>query len=154
MITIARGGVRVSHERGARLTTRLSRRQPRSLMAGPVIFVVDDDASVRRAVRRLVSSLQYAVRTFASAEQFLAHADRGTPGCLILDMRLPGMSGLQLQTQLNAEEWRLPVIFVTANEDLRSREVALRGGAVNYLNKPFECQVLLQSVRQAMREQQ
>ena len=121
-------------------------------MGGPVI-VVDDDASVRRAVRRLVSSLQYTVRTFASAEQFLAHTDSGTPGCLILDMRLPGMSGLQLQTQLNAREWRLPIIFVTAHGDLRSREAALRGGAVNFLDKPFECQVLLQSVRDALREQ-
>ncbi|HZN67751.1 MAG TPA: response regulator [Tepidisphaeraceae bacterium] len=122
-------------------------------MGGPVIFVIDDDASVRRAIRRLVSSLQHTVRLFASAEQFLAHADNGTPGCLILDMRLPGISGLQLQKQLADQKWNLPVIFITAHEDPRSRDAALRAGAMDYLAKPFECEKLLQSVRSALRGQ-
>lgn len=121
-------------------------------MAGPVIFVVDDDASVRRAVRRLLLSLQYPVRLFASAEQFLDQTHSGTPGCLILDQRLPGISGLQLQRKLAEQAWRLPVIFITAHEDSRSREAALQGGAIDYLSKPFECDKLLQGVLSALRE--
>ena len=116
----------------------------------PVIFIVDDDAAVRKAVRRLLTPLRYAVCAFASAEQFLAQTQSGAPGCLILDMRLPGITGLQLQKHLADHAWRLPVIFITAHGDPRSREEALRGGAVDYLLKPFDCDRLLHNVREAM----
>lgn len=118
----------------------------------PAIFIVDDDAAVRKAVRRLLSPLRHAVRPFASAEQFLAQTENGTPGCLILDMGLPGINGLQLQKRLADQAWRLPVIFITAQVDPRSREEALRAGAIDYLVKPFDCEKLLQHVRQAMTE--
>ena len=121
-------------------------------MPGPVIFVVDDDASVRRAVRRLLVSLRYPVRLYASAEQFLSSAGSGTPGCLVLDMRLPGISGLELQQRLAEQAWHLPVIFITAHDDAASRHAAMRGGAIDYLAKPFQCDKLLASVRRALRE--
>ena len=115
-------------------------------MAGPVIFVVDDDASVRRAVRRLLLPLQHPVRLFATAEQFLAQADREAQGCLVLDMMLPGISGLQLQQRLAREGWNMPVVFITAQGDLQSRDAELRGGAIDCLAKPFSCEKLLRAV--------
>ena len=120
-------------------------------MPDPVIFVVDDDAAVRRAVRRLMSSLEYSIRLFASAEQFLSTTDTGTPGCLILDLNLPGMSGLQLQQRLAELAWKVPIIFVTAHADAGSRDAALRGGAVDYMPKPFDCGKLLTAVSRALR---
>ena len=119
-------------------------------MASPVVFIVDDDASVRTAVRRLVSSLRHSTRVFSSAEQFLSHNDPGARGCLILDMRLPGMSGLELQQRLAEENWNLPVVFITAHDDASEREAALRGGAIDYLTKPFDCDRLLAVVRRAL----
>jgi FixJ family two-component response regulator len=119
-------------------------------MAVPVIFVVDDDASVRTAVRRLLSSLRLPVRLSASAEQFLASTDRDARGCLILDVRLPGMSGLELQQWLIERDWRLPVIFITAHDDDATRDIALRRGGVAYLRKPFDRGRLLASVRGAL----
>src|SRR5689334_14851564 len=101
-------------------------------MDPPVIFVVDDDASVRTAIRRLLLSLRLPVRLFESAEQFLAQTRAGTRGCLVLDLRLPGMSGLQLQKHLAAAEWNLPTIFVTAHDDDTSRDAAMRMGAVAF----------------------
>ena len=115
-----------------------------------VIFVVDDDASVRTAVRRLLMSLHYPVRLFASAEQFLSQTDSQARGCLVLDLRLPGMTGLQLQQQLCDQDWKLPVVFITAHQDDESRDLALRRGAVAYLRKPFERDQLLGSVRTAL----
>jgi two-component system, LuxR family, response regulator FixJ len=120
-------------------------------MPGPVIFVVDDDASVRRAVRRLLTSLRHTVRVFASAEQFLADTVGGAHGCLILDVRLPGISGLQLQKELAERNSTLPVIFITAHDDAESRSAALRGGATDYLAKPFDCEKLVASVHRALR---
>jgi FixJ family two-component response regulator len=119
-------------------------------MASPVIFVVDDDAAVRRAVRRLLLGLRHPVRLFGSAEQFLSDTDLGSQGCLILDVRLPGMTGPQLQQRLGDLKWELPVIFITAHEDPHSRDAALRNGAVAYLPKPFPGDALLTSVRRAL----
>lgn len=119
-------------------------------MNPPAIFIVDDDASVRTAVRRLLRSVHQSTRLFSSAEQFLAHADPGARGCLILDVRLPGMSGLQLQKHLASRAWQLPLIFITAHDDAAAREAAVRGGAIDYLPKPFECERLLASVRRAL----
>jgi len=120
------------------------------LMASPIVFVVDDEISVRRAVRRLVLSLRHPVRLFSSAEQFLSLTEPGTRGCLILDMRLPGISGLELQQRLAEQNWKLPVIFISAHEDAEARAAALRRGAIDYLPKPFSCDQLLASVRRAM----
>jgi FixJ family two-component response regulator len=119
-------------------------------MDPPVIFIVDDDASVRTAIRRLLLSLRLPVRLFASAEHFLAQTKCGTRGCLILDLRLPGMSGLQLQKHLASLEWKLPTIVVTAHDDDASRDAALRMGAITYLRKPFDRQQFLTSVHAAV----
>ena len=119
-------------------------------MDPPVIFVVDDDASVRDAIRRLLLSLDISVRSYASAEEFLDETQPGTRGCLILDMRLPGMSGAQLQRHLNKQEWKLPTIIVTAHDDDKSKDAALRLGALWYLLKPFDRRELLSHVRAAI----
>jgi len=119
-------------------------------MTSRVIFVVDDDASVRTAVRRLLLSLRYPVRLFGSAEEFLSNTDSEARGCLILDLRLPGMNGLELQQQLCDRGWKLPVLFITAHDDEASRDLALRRGAVAYLRKPFDRDRLLGGVRDAL----
>ena len=119
-------------------------------MMAPAVFVVDDDVSVRTALRRLLLSLHHSVRLFGSAEQFLAHTDRDATGCLILDVRLPGISGLELQQRLAAEHWNLSVIFITAHDDAQARDTAMSRGAIDYLPKPFECDHLLASVRGAL----
>jgi two-component system response regulator FixJ len=119
-------------------------------MASPIVFVVDDEVSVRGAVRRLVLPLRHPVQLFSSAEQFLSLTKSGTPGCLILDMRLPGITGLQLQQRLAEQNWKLPVIFVSAHEDAEARAAALRCGAIDYLRKPFSCDQLLACVRLAL----
>jgi FixJ family two-component response regulator len=116
----------------------------------PVIFVVDDDASVRTAVRRLLLSLHLPIRLFGSAEQFLSETERGARGCLVVDLKLPGMSGLQLQEELLSMQWKLPVIFITAHDDDESKDAALQMGAISYLRKPFDRQQFLDSVLAAV----
>ena len=116
----------------------------------PVIFVVDDDESVRTAVRRLLLALHLPIRLFGSAEQFLSEIERGARGCLVLDLKLPGMSGLQLQQELVSAQWKLPVVFITAHEDEDSRKTALGMGAINYLRKPFDRRQFLESVNTAV----
>jgi len=115
-------------------------------MDAPVVYVVDDDPSVRAGLGRLLRSGGHPVRLFASAEQFLANTDRSARGCLILDVRLPGMSGLQLQERLADHGWELPVIFITSHYDAASHDSALRKGALAYLGKPFGCEQILVSV--------
>ena len=119
-------------------------------MDPPVIFVVDDDESVRNAIRRLLHSLHFQVHTFASAEQFLAVTKTGAPGCLILDQRLPGMNAVQLQEHLCSLQWKLPTIIITAHDEDALRDQSLRLGAIAYLQKPFDNKVLLASVQQAL----
>jgi FixJ family two-component response regulator len=116
-------------------------------MTSPAIYLIDNDAAVRVAMRRLLLPLRVPVRAFATAEQFLREVERGAEGCLILDVSLPGMTGLQLQELLNGSEWRLPVVFTTGHDDDQTRDVALRRGAIAYLRKPFDCDVLLAAVR-------
>jgi FixJ family two-component response regulator len=115
------------------------------------IFVIDDDESVRRALGRLIRSGGWQVETFATAEQFMEFAAERTPGCLILDIHLPGLSGLDLQQWLIAEGLRVPIIFITALTDNQLREQALRAGAVAFLLKPFDDQTLLDAMNQAAR---
>ena len=119
-------------------------------MDPPIIFVVDDDAAVRTAIRRLLLSLHLPVKMFSSAEHFLSQTKPGTRGCLVLDLRLPGMTGLQLQQRLVNEEWKLPTIIVTAHDDEATRDTALRLGAVSYIVKPFDRQQFLTSVHAAV----
>jgi len=114
------------------------------------IIIVDDDESVRRALRRLLRSVGMTVTTFATAEEFLESTGQPPPGCLILDVHLPGLSGLELQKRLIAEGRCAPVVFITAYGDDPTREQALRAGAIAFLLKPFEEQPFLDAVARAI----
>lgn len=119
-------------------------------MSPPLISVVDDNESVREAIRGLIRSIGYAVATFESAEDFLASASLAETKCLILDVRMPGMDGMELQRRLAATEYRLPIVFITAHGDEASRVEALNNGAVDYLQKPFSERALLNAVSRAI----
>ena len=111
------------------------------------IFVVDDDEFVRGALKTLLRSAGYDVQTFESAEAFLDHAAEEGSCLLILDVRMPGLSGLELQKGLVDAGRKLPIIFITAHEDARARKVALEEGAEAFLQKPFEDETLLDAVQ-------
>ncbi len=113
--------------------------------SGPVA-IVDDDESVQRALQDLIESDVLSALCFGSAEQFLDSGARHKAACLIADIRMPGMSGLELQAKLKAERCPLPIIFITAHGDAEMRIRAVRQGAVEFLNKPFDDAVLLQIV--------
>ena len=115
-----------------------------------MVAIVDDDESMRNAVHGLMKAAGFPARTFASGEEFLESGQQHKSGCLIADIRMPGMSGLELQARLNAEQCRLPIIFITAHGDAKMRMQALRAGAVEFLAKPFDDDVLLEHVRAAM----
>lgn len=115
-----------------------------------MVAVVEDDESYRLAVQRLLKSAGVPVRLFASAEDFLKSGQQHETGCLILDIRMPGMSGLDLQAKLNAEHCPIPIIFITAHGDEKMRLQAMRAGAVKFLAKPFDGAILLESVRVAL----
>jgi FixJ family two-component response regulator len=113
------------------------------------IAIVDDDELMRGALEGLLKEAGFAARAFASAEEFLESGQREHTACLIADIRMPGMSGLDLQARLNAEQFRIPIIFITAHGDERMRMQALRAGAVEFLAKPFDDEMLLDTVRAA-----
>ncbi len=115
-----------------------------------IISIVDDDASNREAVSTLLSSAGFTVETFASAEDFLASGHLHQTRCLILDLRMPGMNGLELQQQLAAAKYRIPIIFITAQNDEAVRTRALQAGAIGFLPKPFREEALLVAVRVAL----
>ena len=115
------------------------------------IFVVDDDLSVRRGLERLLRAAGYQVETYSSAEQFLDGRRVDGPGCLLLDMRMPGRGGLDLQQALADRGSRLPIVFITGHGDVPTVERALKSGAVDYLLKPFDDEVLLAAVHQALK---
>jgi FixJ family two-component response regulator len=115
-----------------------------------VIAIVDDDESVRGAIHGLLRSAGLKTRLFASAEEFLTSDERGETACLISDIRMPGMSGLELQAKLAEEDCRIPIIFITAYGDTRMRMQAMRAGAVEFLGKPFDDETLLETVRAAL----
>lgn len=115
-----------------------------------VIAVVDDDESVRMALASLLRSVGFAVLLFASAEEFLRGKDAYSIACLILDVRMSGMDGLQLQTHLRGNGWRVPTIFLTAHGHDNGRAQALGGGAMAFLPKPFDADVLLRAVTSAL----
>src|SRR5213080_2563706 len=115
-----------------------------------VVFVVDDDSSVRDALRRLLTSVGLTVEVFSSARDFLTAPRRDVPGCLVLDVRLPGLSGLDLQQELAATQAPLPIIFLTGHGDIPMSVRAMKAGAVEFLTKPFREQDLLDAIRNAI----
>jgi FixJ family two-component response regulator len=115
-----------------------------------LIAIVDDDKSVQNALRDLIESEGLSAVCFGSAEEFLESGDRHKAACLIADIRMPGMSGLELQARLNAEHYRIPIIFITAHGDTKMRIQAMCDGAVEFLTKPFDNKVLLDTVRAAV----
>jgi FixJ family two-component response regulator len=117
---------------------------------GKMVAIVDDDELMRSALQGMLKSVGLPSQVFASAEEFLNSGQRQQTGCLIADIRMPGMSGLEMQAQLNAEHCRIPTIFITAHGDTKMRMQALRAGAVEFLAKPFDDEFLLESVRGAL----
>lgn len=115
-----------------------------------LIAIVDDDDSVRNALHGLMKESGFPALAFASAEEFLQSGKQRQTACLIADIRMPGMSGLELQARLNADHQRIPIIFITAHGDEDMRLQALRGGAVEFLAKPFDDEALLDTVRAAL----
>lgn len=117
-----------------------------------MIAIVDDDDLMRGALQGLLKEAGFSARAFPSAEDFLVSGDPARTGCLIADIRMPGMSGIDLQARLNAEQIRVPIIFITAHGDARLRMQAMRAGAVEFLAKPFDDEVLLDAVRAALEQ--
>jgi len=115
-----------------------------------LVAIVDDDDSVRGTLKELLRAAGFLSQTFESAEDFLGSGHRQDTACLITDIRMPGMSGLELQARLNAERCKIPTIFITAHGDEEMRFQALRAGAVEFLPKPFDDEVLIESVRAAL----
>ena len=122
-------------------------------MATPryVVAIVDDDRSVQSAIKDLMESAGLSARCFGSAEEFLEWNQRNQTACLVLDVRMPGMSGLELQTRLNAEGSSIPIIFITAHGEPKMKMQAMTAGAVGFLSKPFDHEVLLEKVRPALK---
>src|SRR5882762_2661831 len=116
----------------------------------PVVFVVDDDASVRDAVKRLIESVGLRVETFGSAHEFLNHKRPEAPGCLVLDVRLPDLDGLDFQRSLAEANIYIPIIFITGHGDIPMSVHAMKAGAVEFLTKPFRGQELLDAIRHAI----
>jgi RNA polymerase sigma factor (sigma-70 family) len=116
----------------------------------PVVFVVDDDPSVRRAIKRLISSVGLQVQVFGSGQELLKSKNLGEPGCLILDIRLPGISGLDFQKHLAESDVNTPIIFITAHADITMAVRAMKAGAIEFLTKPFRDQDLLDAIQVAL----
>jgi len=114
------------------------------------VAIIDDDELMRSALQGLLKEAGFTARAFGSAEEFLSSDEYRHAACLIADIRMPGMSGLDLQARLNGEGIKIPTIFITAHGDVRMRMQALRAGAVEFLTKPFDEEVLLDSVRAAL----
>jgi FixJ family two-component response regulator len=115
-----------------------------------IVYVVDDDESVREAIQSLIRSVGLHVEAFASAQDFLRSKRPDVPGCLVLDIRLPGFSGLQLQRKLADADIRIPIVFMTGHGDIPMTVKAMKAGAVEFLTKPFRDQDLLDAIQQAI----
>lgn len=118
--------------------------------ADAVVFVVDDDASVRTSLARLISEAGYTVQTFASAREFLTRSPSGRPSCVVLDVRMPGVTGLDLQQTLAGAAHKIPIIFITGHGDIGMSVKAMKAGAVDFLTKPFAGKDLLEAVGRAV----
>jgi FixJ family two-component response regulator len=116
----------------------------------PVVYVVDDDDALRRSLARLLRSADLPVETFDSAEAFLEQEPADRPCCLVLDLRMPGRSGLELQGELTERGWQLPIVFLTGHGSVAEGVRAMNAGAVDFLEKPFEDEVLLDTVARAL----
>lgn len=120
------------------------------LVTEPVISIVDDDESVRDAIESLLKSVGYIAKVFPSAGDFLRSGQLDDTGCLILDVQMPGMSGLELQSRLMASKSRVPIIFISAHADAEARARALEAGAVGFLQKPFSEDALLNAIKSSV----
>jgi FixJ family two-component response regulator len=120
------------------------------MMPDAIVYVVDDDETVRRSLARLVRSVGLKVDTFASAQAFLEHKGQDRPSCLVLDVRLPGLSGLDLQTAMGQSQRTMPIIFITGLGNVPTTVRAMKGGAQDFLEKPFEDQELLDAIQRAL----
>lgn len=118
----------------------------------PTVFVVDDDAAARNMVSRLIASVGLSTEAYGSAEEFLAAYEASRPGCLVLDVRMSGMSGLELQDKLAANRMEIPIVFVTGHGDVSMAVECLQAGAVHFIEKPFREQVLLEAIRKALEQ--
>ncbi len=116
----------------------------------PTVFVIDDDPSVLKSLARLLKSLGFDTETFASAELFLARKHYDGVGCIVLDVRMPGLSGMDLQDELSRADYSMPIIFITGHGNIPMSVQAMKKGAVNFLAKPFDDEELLQAVREAI----
>jgi FixJ family two-component response regulator len=117
---------------------------------GPTVFVVEDDASVREALSSLIRSIGLQAEIFSSAKDFLQHQRPESPACLVLDVRLPGLGGMELQRELAAGNHPIPIIFITGHGDIPMSVRAMKAGAVEFLTKPFRDQDLLEAIQQAI----
>lgn len=117
----------------------------------PIVFVVDDDVSVRESLELLIQFAGWQPETFASAEEFLAHPRTTTPSCLVLDVSLPDLNGLELQKLIGSERIDMPIIFITGHGDVPMTVQAMKAGAVEFLTKPFDDEVLLSAIRHAIK---
>jgi FixJ family two-component response regulator len=115
-----------------------------------MVFVIDDDESIREALKSLIRSVGLSVKTFASAQEFLQSSRPDVPSCLILDVRMPGLSGLDLQRELAEANIHIPIIFITGHGDIPMSVRAMKAGAVEFLTKPFRDQDLLDAIQQAL----
>ena len=118
--------------------------------AAAMVFVIDDDESIREALKSLIRSVGLSVETFASAQEFLQSNRPDVPACLILDVRMPGLSGLDLQRELTEAHIHIPIIFITGHGDIPMSVRAMKAGAVEFLTKPFRDQDLLDAIQQAL----
>ena len=116
----------------------------------PTVYVVDDDPAARDSLRKLLKSVNLPAETYASADEFLERYDPARPGCLILDVRMPGMSGLDLQDQLRAADVSIPIVFTSGHGDIPIAVRVMRGGAVDFIEKPFRAQALLDRIYEAI----
>ena len=124
--------------------------QPPESLVGPTVFVVDDNAAVREAISSLIRSVGLGAEMYSSAKDFLRAKRPDVPTCLVLDVRLPGLSGLELQRELTAAHDEIPIIFITSHGDIRMGVRAMKAGAVEFLPKPFSDQDLLDAIHQAL----
>lgn len=120
------------------------------MAARPTVFVIDDDEAVRHFLRSLIESVGLRVESYASAREFLAAYRGGSPGCLVLDIRMPGMSGLELQQELNARGIELPVIVLTGHGNVQVAVHAMKAGALDFIEKPFNNDLLLDRLQKAV----
>ena len=119
-----------------------------------IVFVVDDDVSMRESLESLIRSVGFKVETFATAQDFLARRRKDVPNCLVLDVRLPGLSGLDLQKRIAEANSEIPIVFITGHGDVPTSVRAMKAGAVEFLMKPFSDRDLLEAIRQAIKRDQ